>query len=186
MNEEIKGKSVRNRGKNFHTREIQLLTELVEKKYWNHKQYVTNDKKMKIWENITIQINVLGLAKRKAKEIKTKWINMHQTAKKNTARIIYIVWQTGGGPFPKPKACIIDFGEICWYFLRFAVIWRLLGIWDPIWYNHKSVLNICLHVSEAMIHKKIMFILYYAYSWCSNNIGKFSIHNVEIKPYLWW
>ena len=31
MNEEIKGKGVRNRGKNFDTREIQLLTELVEK-----------------------------------------------------------------------------------------------------------------------------------------------------------
>ena len=31
MNEEIKGKSVRNRGKNFDTIEIQLLTELVEK-----------------------------------------------------------------------------------------------------------------------------------------------------------
>ena len=86
MNEEIKGKSVRNRGKNFDTREIQLLTELVEKNIEiinsMFSNSVTNDKKMKIWENITIQINVLGLAKRKAKEIKTKWFNMHQTAKK--------------------------------------------------------------------------------------------------------
>ena len=84
MNEEIKGKSVRNRGKNFDTREIQLLTELVEKniKIINSKfsNTVTNEKKKKIWENITIQINALGVANRTAKEIKTKWINMHQTA----------------------------------------------------------------------------------------------------------
>ena len=49
MNEEIKGKSVRNRGKNFDTREIQLLTELVEKniEIINSKfsNTVTNEKK---------------------------------------------------------------------------------------------------------------------------------------------
>ena len=52
MNEEIKGKSVRNRGKNSDTREIQLLTELVEKNIEiinsMFSNSVTNDKKMKI------------------------------------------------------------------------------------------------------------------------------------------
>ena len=112
MNEEIKGKSVRNRGKNFDTREIQLLTELVEKnieiinsKFSNS---VTNEKKKKIWENITIQINALGVANRTAKEIKTKWINMHQTAKKEYSEDKLYRRQTGGGPCPKPVSSISE------------------------------------------------------------------------------
>ena len=78
-----------------------LLTELVEKniEIINSKfsNTVTNKKKMKIWENITIQINALGVANRTAKEIKTKWINMHQPAKKNTAKISYIADRQEGG-----------------------------------------------------------------------------------------
>ena len=112
MNEEIKGKSVRNREKNFDTREIQLLTELVEKniEIINSKfsNTVTNEKKKKIWENITIQINALGIANRTAKEIKTKWINMHQNAKKEYSDDKLYRRQTGGGPCPKPVSSISE------------------------------------------------------------------------------
>lgn len=46
---------------------------------------ITNEKKKKVWENITSQINALGISNRSIKEIKTKWTNMHQTAKKKSS-----------------------------------------------------------------------------------------------------
>lgn len=72
-------------GENFDTSEIQLLADLVEKNIdtINSKftKTITNDKK-KVWENITSQINAIGISNWSIKEIKTKWTNMHQTAKK--------------------------------------------------------------------------------------------------------
>lgn len=108
MSDEIKGKNPRTRGKNFDTTEIQLLTDLVEKnietinsKFSNT---LTNDKKKKVWENITEQVNAMGIASRTVKEVKTKWFNMHQAAKKEYCDNKLYRRQTGGGPCPKPMS----------------------------------------------------------------------------------
>lgn len=109
---DIQTKSGRNRGKNFDTSEIQLLTDLVEKnidiinsKFTNT---ITNEKKKKIWENITSQVNSLGIANRSIKEIKTKWTNMHQTAKKEFSTNKLSQRKTGGGPCAKPLSVVSE------------------------------------------------------------------------------
>ncbi|XP_056004079.1 uncharacterized protein LOC125653292 [Ostrea edulis] len=105
-----KEKSNRNRGKNFDSSEIQLLTELVEKniaiinsKFSNT---LTNEKKKAVWQSITDQLNALGVACRSVKEIKTKWTNMHQSAKREFSDAKISQRKTGGGPMAKPLSVV--------------------------------------------------------------------------------
>lgn len=109
---DVQTKLSRYRGKNFDTSEIQLLADLVEKnivtinsKFTNT---ITNEKKKKVWENITSQINALGIANRSIKEIKTKWTNMHQTAKKEFSSNKLSQRKTGGGPCAKPLSVVSE------------------------------------------------------------------------------
>ncbi len=89
------------RAKNWETDEISLLTELVEQnlqliqaKYSNT---VTNTKKMQVWGRITSQLNALGIATRTVKDVKNKWSNLHQAAKKEFSAHKTDRAKTGGG-----------------------------------------------------------------------------------------
>ncbi|CAC5373435.1 unnamed protein product [Mytilus coruscus] len=81
----------RNRSKNFESTEITLITELVQQnitlqndkfKSSHGTSSVTSEKKRLVWEHITERVNSLGVCPRSTKEIKTKWSNLHQEAKK--------------------------------------------------------------------------------------------------------
>ncbi|XP_062621653.1 uncharacterized protein LOC134283222 [Saccostrea cucullata] len=112
MTDGIQFKNKRNRGKNFDSSEIQLLADLVERNVdiINSKltNSVTNEKKKKVWDNITEQINALGVSCRTTKEIKTKWTNMHQTAKKEFSNNKLSQRRTGGGPCAKPLSTVSE------------------------------------------------------------------------------
>ena len=105
-------KTLRNRSKNFESCEIQLLTDLVEENIsiLNSKltNSVTNDKKKQIWQSITNDINSLGVSSRSTKEIRTKWNNMFQAAKKEYSERKLHVKKTGGGPTVKPVTANVE------------------------------------------------------------------------------
>ena len=79
-------KEKKKRKANFSSAETTLLVDLVEKNMANLRgkfsSTVTNIKKQKLWEDITIQANSLGYEKRTAVEVREKWRNMTQNAKK--------------------------------------------------------------------------------------------------------
>lgn len=109
---DVQTKLSRNRGENFDTSEIQLLADLVEKNIdtinSKFKNTITNEKKKKVWENITSQINALGISNRSIKEIKTKWTNMHQTSKKEFSSNKLSQRKTEGGPCAKPLSVVSE------------------------------------------------------------------------------
>ncbi|XP_046372613.1 uncharacterized protein LOC124146387 [Haliotis rufescens] len=88
----------RNKNKNFDSSEIQLIAELVEKhiSILNSKlcSTVTHERKKAIW--------ALGVCQRTTKEIKTKWTNMHQAAKREFSNRQLDMRKTGGGPCIAP------------------------------------------------------------------------------------
>ena len=49
------------------------------------KSHYFDSRKISIWKNIAVQINLLGLHYRTDKEVKTKWQNMQTSAKKQYA-----------------------------------------------------------------------------------------------------
>ena len=71
------------RKQNFTAAECSLLVDLVEKNMDTFSSTITNAKKQKLWETMASQINSLGHEKRTSKEIREKWRNMAQIAKKN-------------------------------------------------------------------------------------------------------
>lgn len=112
MDSPNKGKAKRNRGKNFESCEITLITEMFEqykdvlKEKFNSSSNanvaVNKDKKRQIWDKITEKVNSLGVSVRSVKEVKTKWNNMHQEAKSSYTEIAMDRRRTGGGPAAKP------------------------------------------------------------------------------------
>ncbi|XP_046566238.1 uncharacterized protein LOC124274914 [Haliotis rubra] len=99
--------AARNRSKNFESCEIQLEDHIgvLNSKLTNS---ITNDKKKQIWDKITAEINSLGVSNRTSKEIKTKWNNMFQNAKKEFSDRKLQTQKTGGGPCPKPVSSYIE------------------------------------------------------------------------------
>ena len=96
----------RKRGKNFDYSEKLLLAdlaienkEILDSKLTNQ---VTNIKKQKIWESTQSKINSLGFANRSTTEVKNKWSNMVQKAKKENSEFKKKMSKTGGGPQPTP------------------------------------------------------------------------------------
>ncbi|XP_063410794.1 uncharacterized protein LOC134693809 [Mytilus trossulus] len=119
-------KTQRNRSKNFESSEITLITELVQQNIsiisdkFNSSQgtsSVTSEKKKLIWEHITERVNSLGVCPRSTKEIKNKWSNLHQEAKKAYSEKARDHQRTGGGPPPKPlteaQERIVDIYKDC-------------------------------------------------------------------------
>ncbi|XP_028407876.1 nuclear apoptosis-inducing factor 1-like [Dendronephthya gigantea] len=99
------GRQKKRRKLNFTVTEIDTLTSrvqenlgLIQSKLTNA---VTNQKKNKIWENITKEINAIGVANRTTSEIKEKWKNLTSSAKKTFADVNRQMRKTGGGPPPK-------------------------------------------------------------------------------------
>lgn len=98
----------RSRSKNFDQSEKEVLIDLVEK----HKNVinakltnsVTACKKLKVWDNIKTEVNAVGLCNRSTKDIRNKWSNIHQKAKKEKAELDLHRKQTGGGPPKKPMS----------------------------------------------------------------------------------
>ena len=79
----------RKRSSNWDSSEITLLQQLVQENMSTLQSKltnsVTNSRKISIWKNIAVQINLLGLHYRTDKEVKTKWQNMQTSAKKQYA-----------------------------------------------------------------------------------------------------
>ena len=76
------------RKQNFTSAECSVLVNLVEQNLetlrGQFSSTITNAKKQKLWESIASQINSLGYEKRTPIEIREKWRNMAQIAKKPT------------------------------------------------------------------------------------------------------
>ncbi len=61
---------------------------------------ITNQRTNKIRDNITKQINAIGVVNRTTSEVKEKWKNLTSSAEKNFADVNRQVRKTGGGPPP--------------------------------------------------------------------------------------
>jgi hypothetical protein len=90
---------------NFTVSEINILTskveenlDIIQSKFTNS---VTNQRKNKIWDNITKEVNAIGVASRTTHEGKEKWKNRTSSAKKRFSDIRRQQSLTGGGPPPK-------------------------------------------------------------------------------------
>lgn len=94
------------RKQNFSACECSLIVELVEKDLevlrGKHSNVVTNVRKQKLWKEITAKINSLGYAVRTPIEVREKWRNLSQYAKKTNAGVVKSRGKTGGGPSEKP------------------------------------------------------------------------------------
>ena len=95
---------------NFTVSEINILTSKVEEnldvlqsKFTNS---VTNQRKNKIWDDITREINAVGVANRTSHEVKEKWKNLTSSAKKKFSDMRRQQRQTGGGPPPKEPSMV--------------------------------------------------------------------------------
>lgn len=90
---------------NFTVSEMNILTDKIEdnlqvlqSKLTNS---ITNQRKNKIWDSITRDVNAIGVANRTTHEVKEKWKNLTSSAKKKFSDIRRQERQTGGGPPPK-------------------------------------------------------------------------------------
>lgn len=94
------------RKQNFTSAECNLLVDLVEKNMdtlrGKFSSTLTNAKKQKLWETISNKISSLGYEKRTPTEIRGKWRNMAQIAKKTNSGLMQSQRKTGGGPAAKP------------------------------------------------------------------------------------
>ncbi|XP_063446807.1 myb-related transcription factor, partner of profilin-like [Mytilus trossulus] len=102
--------SKRERQPNWSISEITLLQELVEKDEFVIKSKqtntLTNNKKNEKWAEICSKINAIGLQKRTTEQVKYKWGNLQQNAKKIYNDVKKQRKLTGGGPAPKPPSAV--------------------------------------------------------------------------------
>ena len=100
---------------NFTAAETTLLVDLVEKNLptlrGKFSSTVMNIRKQKIWQDITSQLSSLGYEKRTAVEVREKWRNMTQNAKKISSGLKKSRRRTGGDPelTRQPKKLLIFF-----------------------------------------------------------------------------
>ena len=94
------------RKQNFCASECSLIVELVEKDLevlrGKHSNILTNARKQKLWKEITLKVNSLGYAVRTPTEVREKWRNLSQYAKKTNSGLVKSRSKTGGGPADKP------------------------------------------------------------------------------------
>lgn len=90
------------RKQNFTVPECTIILEQVERHLdiirGKHSNAVTNARKQKAWQDITRSVNSLGYAQRTAAEVRDKWRNLTQQAKKQHAGLVKARRKTGGGP----------------------------------------------------------------------------------------
>ena len=89
------------RSENFSSNEESVILNEVEKYqkilFSKFQAGVTNIQKQKTWEVISKKVNALGIAVRTAKQVKKKWDDMKQKAKKNLLDARVHFRKTGGG-----------------------------------------------------------------------------------------
>lgn len=93
------------RSSNFNPRELTCLVDGVQNQneilFSKLNNAVTNQRKGKIWEKITSEVNCLNTGgERSVKEIKTKWAKLLSECKLKAANINAAKQKTGGGPMP--------------------------------------------------------------------------------------
>ena len=69
---------------NILTSKVEENLDVIQSKLTNS---VTNQRKNKIWDDITREINAVGVVNRTAHEVKEKWKNLTSTAKKRFSDI---------------------------------------------------------------------------------------------------
>ena len=107
----VSGEKQRKKRKlNFTVAEIDTLTskvhenlDVLQSKLTNA---TTNQRKNKIWDNMTKEINAIGVASRTTSEIKEKWKNLTSSARKMFADVNRQMRKTGGGPPPKEPTAV--------------------------------------------------------------------------------
>jgi hypothetical protein len=96
----------KSRSSNWSLTEISALTDFVEKHEGilkaKHSNAVTNAKKAEKWREVTDSINAMGTQKRTIEQVKFKWGNLQQGAKRTFTEARKLSKMTGGGPPPKP------------------------------------------------------------------------------------
>ncbi|CAG2239364.1 unnamed protein product [Mytilus edulis] len=96
---------------NFTVAEEDLIQQLVEKHSGviNGKltNTVTNQLKKKVWDDIAIKVNSLGVAIRTATEVRNKWRNTTRVAKAVYTTHRSELFKTGGGPAPKQPSSAV-------------------------------------------------------------------------------
>ncbi|XP_062571703.1 myb/SANT-like DNA-binding domain-containing protein 4 [Saccostrea cucullata] len=96
----------RERSSHWSLAEISVLTDFVEKneEVLKAKQsnLITNAKKTSKWAEVTELINAVGVHRRSIEQVKFKWGNLQQGAKKTFTEARKHARKTGGGPPPKP------------------------------------------------------------------------------------
>ncbi|CAG2220362.1 unnamed protein product [Mytilus edulis] len=97
---------------NFTVAEEDLIQQLVEKhsSVINGKltNTVTNQLKKKVWDDIAIKVNSLGVAIRTATEVRNKWRNTTRVAKAVYTTHRSELFKTGGGPAPKQPSSAVE------------------------------------------------------------------------------
>uniref|UniRef100_A0A8W8NU71 Myb/SANT-like DNA-binding domain-containing protein n=1 Tax=Magallana gigas TaxID=29159 RepID=A0A8W8NU71_MAGGI len=96
----------RERSSNWSLAEITILTDFVEKneEVLKAKQsnIITNAKKNSKWAEVTDLVNAVGVQRRSVEQVKFKWGNLQQGAKKTFTEARKHARKTGGGPPLKP------------------------------------------------------------------------------------
>uniref|UniRef100_A0A8W8LDV1 Myb/SANT-like DNA-binding domain-containing protein n=1 Tax=Magallana gigas TaxID=29159 RepID=A0A8W8LDV1_MAGGI len=96
----------RERSSNWSLAEITILTDFVEKneEVLKAKQsnIITNAKKHSKWTEVTDLVNAVGVQRRSVEQVKFKWGNLQQGAKKTFTEARKHARKTGGGPPLKP------------------------------------------------------------------------------------
>ncbi|VDI46376.1 Hypothetical predicted protein [Mytilus galloprovincialis] len=64
--------------------------------------------KKKVWDDIAIKVNSLGVAIRTASEVRNKWRNTTRVTKAVYTTYRSEVFQTGGGPAPKQPSSAVE------------------------------------------------------------------------------
>ena len=97
-------KIARPRGKNFDTKENELILDLFaennELLRSKHNSIVTTQRKNSVLREICEKVNALGVAHRTVSQIKTRWSNMVSDGKAKDAELKRSHGKTGGGPPP--------------------------------------------------------------------------------------
>ena len=99
----------RARKPNFSSAECTLILKLAEENLETIREKfsstISNKRKHAVWENISLKVNALGVAKRSATDVKEKWRAMRNEARKEMSRDKNSLEKTGGGkPSGTPKA----------------------------------------------------------------------------------
>lgn len=133
----------RERSSNWSLSEISILTEFFEKNEdvlkAKQSNLITNSRKNAKWAEVTEIINAVGIQRRTVDQVKFKWGNLQQSAKKSFSAARKQAKLTGRGPPPKPQPRLKRKSSIWWKIDLISA--ALLGASSPqcqsqqVWHN---------------------------------------------------